>query len=275
MKFALKQFVMTDTKRWKRAAERIVRQRLDLTPIEALSPRSRPQDEAQGYALQVEVNRLLSKSGLGRVVGHKIGCTTSVMQAFLGIPNPCAGDVFEETVCHGHATLPRSGFVKLGIECEIAVELGRNVFPTDGPFTRDTIAPAVHAVMAAMEIVDDRYRNYAELGVPTLIGDDFFDSGCVLGEPLLEWRELDLTALSGVTLINDQEVGRGTGGLIMGHPFDALAWLARSRAARGMGLKQGEFVLLGSVVETKWLDAGDSARIEIDALGSVSMRVTR
>ncbi len=265
---------MTDTKRWKRAAERIVQQRLALTPIESLSPRSRPQDESQGYELQVEVNRLLSKSGLGRVVGHKIGCTTSVMQAFLGIPHPCAGDVFEETVRHGFATVPRSGFVRLGIECEIAVELGRNVFPTDGPFTRETIAPAVHAVMAAIELVDDRYHNYGELGVPTLIGDDFFDSGCVLGEPVVEWRDLDLTGLCGVTRINDKEVGRGTGGLIMGHPFDALAWLAQSRAARGMGLKRGEFVLLGSVVETKWLNAGDDVRIEIDALGGAGLRVT-
>jgi 2-oxo-3-hexenedioate decarboxylase/2-keto-4-pentenoate hydratase len=266
---------MTDTKRWKRAAEHIVRQRLALTPIEALSPRSRPQDEAQGYALQAEVNRLLSKSGFGRVVGHKIGCTTSVMQAFLGIPHPCAGDIFEETVRYGSATVPRSGFIKLGIECEIAVELGRNVFPSDGPFTRDTIAPAVHAVMAAMEIVDDRYRNYGELGVPTLIGDDFFDSGCILGEPVTEWRDLDLSALAGATWVNGKEIGRGTGGLIMGHPFDALAWLARSRAARGMGLKQGEFVLLGSVVETKWLNAGDVARIEIESLGSAALKVTR
>ena len=265
---------MTDTKRWKRAAEHIVRQRIALTPIEALSPRSRPQDEAQGYALQTEVNRLLSKAGYGRVVGHKIGCTTPVMQAFLGIPNPCAGDVFEQTVRHGSATVPRSGFVKLGIECEIAVELGRNVFPSDGPFTRDSIAPAVNALMAAIEIVDDRYRNYSELGVPTLIGDDFFDSGCVLGEPVFEWRDLDLTAISGATWINGKEVGRGAGRLIMGHPFDALAWLARSRAARGMGLKQGEFVLLGSVVETKWLNAGDEARIEIEALGSTSLNVT-
>lgn len=222
----------------------------------------------------MEVNRLLTKSGFGRVVGHKIGCTTSVMQAFLGIPNPCAGDIFEETVRQGFATVPRSGFVKLGIECEIAVELGRNVFPSDGPFTRDSIAPAVHAVMAAIEIVDDRYRNYSELGVPTLIGDDFFDSGCVLGDPVVEWRHLDLPALSGVTRVNGKEVGRGTGGLIMGHPFEALAWLAHSRAARGMGLKQGDFVLLGSVVETKWLNAGDDARIEIEALGGVGLKVT-
>jgi hypothetical protein len=28
------------------------------------------------------------------------------------------------------------------------------------------------------------------------------------------------------------------------------------------------------VVETKWLDAGDNARIEIDTLGDVGIRVT-
>jgi 2-keto-4-pentenoate hydratase len=41
-----------------------------------------------------------------------------------------------------------------------------------------------------------------------------------------------------------------------------------------MGLKQGEFVLLGSVVETKWLNAGDDARVEVESLGSVSLKVT-
>ena len=51
-------------------------------------------------------------------------------------------------------SVPRSGFVKLGIECEIAVELARNIFPSDGPFTRENIAPAVQSVMVAMEIVD-------------------------------------------------------------------------------------------------------------------------
>ena len=92
---------------------------------------------------------------------------------------------------------------------------------------------------------------------------------------MTEWRDLDLSALAGATWVNGKEIGRGTGGLIMGHPFDALAWLARSRAARGMGLKQGEFVLLGSVVETKWLNAGDVARIEIESLGSAALKVTR
>lgn len=256
------------------AASRLRDQRLALTPIDDLSEQLRPRNEAQGYALQAELNRLLVEAGMGPLVGHKIGCTTSVMQAFLNIPNPCAGRIFGHTVLHRSGRIPHSGFVKVGIECEIAVELGRDLAAAGAPFTRDSVAVAVGGVMAAIEIVDDRYQDYRTLGVPTLIADDFFDSGCVLGEPVRDWSRLDLPRLSGLTTINGVEVGRGTGALVMGHPFEALAWLANSRARHKLGpLKAGEFVLLGSVVETKWLKAGDEARIEIEEMGSLSLTV--
>jgi 2-keto-4-pentenoate hydratase len=259
---------------WTRPAETLVAQRLSLSPIEPLPQAWRPQNETEAYALQAEVNRLLGKAGLGRQSGHKIGCTTPVMQTFLGIPNPCAGVIFDKTVLRRSGRIPRSGFVKLGIECEIAVELARDLGPDDAPFTRGSVATAVGAVMAAIEIVDDRYRDYRTLGVPTLIADDFFDSGCVLGDPLTDWKRLDLTRLSGSTTINGSEVGRGTGALVMGHPFEALAWLARSRMQHGLGsLKAGTFVLLGSVVETKWLNAGDKACIEIESLGKLELQI--
>lgn len=260
--------------RFEKAATRLAEQRLSLTPIEPLPRNQRPAGELDGYRIQQALNRLLAAEGLGSVVGHKIGCTTPVMQRFLGIPNPCAGEVFEKTVLQRSGQVPRAGFVRLGIECEIAVELGRDIYPQDAPFTRDSVAASVAAVMAAIEIVDDRYADYRELGVPTLIADDFFDAGCVLGEPKYEWRELDLARISGATYINGTQVGRGTGALVMDHPLEALAWLARSRAQRGMGLRQGTFVLLGSVVETKWLQAGDEVRVEIEDLGQASLSVS-
>lgn len=232
----------------------------------------RPRDETEGYATQAEANALLEKQ-LGPVAGHKIGCTTPVMQAFLNIPSPCSGDVFASTVLRGKATVSRAAYRKVGIECEIVAELDRDVSPDEAPFTRDSIADAVGAIMAGIEIVDDRYRDYRTLGVPTLIADNFFNAGCVLGEPVTEWR--DLAALQGRMLINGIEVGRGTGAMVLGHPLEALAWLANSRAGRGLGLARGRFVFLGSLVETKWLNAGDSARIEIDKLGSLEIGVTQ
>jgi 2-keto-4-pentenoate hydratase len=256
------------------AATLLLDQRLSLRPITDLPAAIRPQTEGEGYALQRVLNGLLTVAGMGRQVGHKIGCTTSVMQKFLGIANPCAGAVFEKTVLRRSAHVPHSGFVRLGIECEIAVELSGDLAPAGAPVDRESASKAVGAVMASIELVDERYENFRTLGVPTLIADDFFDSGCLLGDPVRDWRKLDLASLSGSTFINGVEVGRGTGALVMGHPLEALAWLANARARHGLDpLRAGEFVTLGSIVETKWLNAGDEVRVQIEELGELTLDV--
>lgn len=247
-----------------RAADEIARVRLARCVLARLPDALRPGDEAAAYRLQAAVNRRLAAAGWGAPVGHKIGCTTPVMQAFLGIPNPCAGEVFGSTVFEVAGTFRTADAIRLGVECEIAVRLGRDV---NGRLARAEAADAVASVHASIEVVDDRYEDYATLGTPTLIADDFFNAGCVLGAPVTDWRTLDLAGLQGRMVINDDEVGRGVGADILGHPLDALIWLAASMAARGRVLQAGEFVTLGSLVATKWVAAGDEVRIEIDGLG--------
>jgi 2-oxo-3-hexenedioate decarboxylase/2-keto-4-pentenoate hydratase len=256
--------------RHRRAAEILRDARLARTPIDRLPENCRPRDEPDGYAVQEALHGLLTGAGLGPVAGHKIGCTTPVMQAYLGIRSPCAGGVHASTVRHGEARVGHGDYLRVGVECEIAVRLGEDLGPAGAPFDRARVAPAVEAVLVAMEIVDDRYRDYRSLDVPTLIADDFFNAGCVLGPPVARWRDLDLPALAGVTRLNGAAVGRGEGRAVMGHPFEALAWLANLRARRGLALHAGEFVLLGSVVETRWVGPGDEVAVAVEGLGEVS-----
>ncbi|MEY3264617.1 MAG: hypothetical protein RL717_2094 [Pseudomonadota bacterium] len=256
------------------AARELLGQRISLEPIAPLPDHLRPSDLAEGFAIQSELNTLLTRAGLGELVGHKIGCTTPVMQAFLNINQPVSGRIFSNTVLHGHAVAPHGGFVKVGMECEIAVRLAHDLPTQSAPYTRETVAAAVGEVMAAIELVDERYENYRTLGLPTLLADDFFNAGCVLGEPVSDWHGLDLAALEGIVTINGVEVGRGLGSLVMGHPLNALAWLANSQAEHGMpNLKAGEFILLGSVVETQWLHVGDRVQIEIGGLGKINLDI--
>jgi len=56
--------------------------------------------------------------------------------------------------------------------------------------------------------------------------------------------------------------GHGDGGMIHSHPFEALAWLTNSRAARGLGLRNGAFVFLGSLIETKRPNAGERSALK-------------
>jgi 2-oxo-3-hexenedioate decarboxylase/2-keto-4-pentenoate hydratase len=230
----------------------------------------RPEDEAEAYRVQDALHTLLEDGGMGSPTGHKIGCTTPVMQSFLGIPNPCAGAVFDSTVREVSGSFDFDRLLHPGVECEMAVRLGADLPAHGAPYDRSTVAPAVGAVMAAIELVDDRWFDYKSVDTPTLIADDFFGAGCVLGPPMTGWQGLDLTAVKGSMFINGAHVGSGSGADIMGHPFEALAWLANSMAARGGGLRAGEFVLLGSLVETKWVERGDLVTIEQPGLGTAS-----
>jgi 2-keto-4-pentenoate hydratase len=244
--------------------------RIERRRFHRLPKACRPEDEASGYAIQDALHARLTAAGWGALAGHKIGCTTPVMQKFLSIPNPCAGGVFAPTVRHERGKFRHADFLHVGVECEIAVRLAEDLPAERAPYARPAVAAAVDACMAAIEVVDDRYEDYRSLDAPTLIADDFFNAGCVLGAPVATWRELDLAGLRGRMMINGVEVGTGRGGDILGHPLEALAWLANALAERGRQLRAGEFVLLGSVVETRWVDAGDLVEIAIEGLGRAS-----
>ena len=109
------------------------------------------------------------------------------------------------------------------------------------------------------------------MSTATLIADDFFGAGAVLGEPNTDWRSVDLGAVSGGMSINGTSVGSGLGGDILGHPLEALAWIANSLNGRRSRLRAGEFVLLGSLVQTVWVNRGDRVEVDVQHLGRASI----
>ena len=255
-----------------RAAELLSAARLARARFGRLPEECRPPDLMAAYAVQDALHARLNVAGCGVVAVHKIGCTTPVMQRFLAIDHPCAGGVFASTVQHGRGSFRHGDFHHVGVECEIAVRLAHDLPALGAPYRRAGVGPAIGACMAAIEVVDDRYEDYRSLDTPTLVADDFFNAACVLGAPVEAWRELDLATIRGRMTINGAEVGAGSGGDILGHPLEALAWLANALAARGRQLQAGEFVLLGSVVETRWVEVGDSVEVALEGLGGASAR---
>jgi 2-keto-4-pentenoate hydratase len=251
------------------AAEIIATARRSRTPLQPLAGDAAPQDEAEGYRIQDAVHGLLA-ADFGKLVGYKIGCTSPVMQQYLNIPHPCAGGVFASGVHASGVALKAKDFVRVGVECEIAVKLARDLLPTEAPFTAEWVAEAVEAYLLAIEIVDDRYSDWQTIGAPTLVADDFFAAACVLGAAVPRSAAPDLLKVVGRALINGVEVGQSTGADVLGHPHHALAWLANHLAASGNGLRAGEIVLTGSLVKTIWLDAGDEVVMELARLGTVA-----
>ncbi len=226
-----------------------------------------PADLAAGYALQHRVARAL---GAVPPAGFKIGATTKVMQEYLGLPGPAAGFVPPGTPQASGARFRFADFLAVGVECEVAVRLGRDIAP--GPITAAEAESAVADVMAAIEIVEKRYGDLRELGTPTLVADQVFHAGGVLAAPPKKWRKIDLGAIWGEMFVDGVSRGGGHGRDLLGHPMAALAWLADSGAAHAFGgLRKGQVVWLGSVIPPLWLDGPCHVEARFEGLGSAEL----
>src|ERR1700761_3804336 len=100
------------------AAQVIATARRNHQPLRALTADMMPADEAAGDRIQRAVHDLLLPQA-GALVGYKIGCTSAVMQQYLGIPHPCGGGVFAKGVHDSGVVLPAGGFGWGGVEWEI------------------------------------------------------------------------------------------------------------------------------------------------------------
>jgi 2-keto-4-pentenoate hydratase len=230
-----------------------------LAPLGAAAPA----DVAAGYALQ---RRVAEAVGALPPAGFKIGATTRQMQEYLGLDGPAAGFVPAASVNASPLAVRFADFQAPGVECEIAVRLGRDLPP--GPCDAAQAADAVAEVMAAIEIVEKRYGDLAALGTPTLIADQVFHASGVLAPGVAGWRALDLGATRGEIWIDGVSRGSGHGRDLLGHPMQALAWLAGSPAAAMFGgLRAGQVVWLGSVTPPMWLEGPCEVRVAYEGLG--------
>jgi len=239
-----------------------------------LPPELAPRTESEAYAIQDAFVALRAEK-LGALAGYKIALTSPEMRRFVGVDTPQAGVMFVSTLHRSPARVRAADYVRLIVEFEIAIRIADDLPAADKPFFRERVAQSVGAVMPALELADDRNADYKALPKHPfeLIADNCWNEGAVLGAPVEDWKAIDLAAVRGIATINRNKVGEGRGADVMGHPLDALAWLADHLASLGRGLLRGDVVITGSIVTSKTVTAGDHVVFDVEGLGRVELRV--
>lgn len=253
------------------AAAALRRIRQDRVPVAPLPPGIAPSTEAEGAAVQAALAGL---AGAEPPAGFKIGATGKRMQVYLGVDAPIAGFMRAEDIYHGHADLRFADFIEPGVECEVAVRLARDLPP--GPCSLEQATAAVGEFFAAVEIVENRYGDLKALGTPTLLADQMYHCAAVIGDGHgVDWRGLDIGALSGRISLDDGTADQGVTTDLLGHPLNGLAWLAGSAEAAAFGgLKAGQVVMLGSVTPPVWLSGPATVTVSFPPLPAVTVRLT-
>src|SRR6202171_1884868 len=216
----------------------------------AASVRAAPLDDA--YRVQDALHPLMAEAGRGEIAGWKIALTSKAMQQMTGVDQPAAGAIFSKVVHPSPARVDLAAYHHLGIEFEVAVRLADDLPASGGPWTRASVAGRVAACMPAFELVEDGDADYKTLDAFTLVAQNAWNGGVVLGAAVTFWRALELETAVTRAWLNDEAAGQGKTGEALGHPFEAVAWLANLLNGRGGMIRRGMIVMTGSSITTKF-----------------------
>ena len=242
-----------------------------LTACQVLDPlSSRHPDITIEDAYAIQQRLIARRLGAGeRVVGKKIGVTSQAVMNMLGVFQPDFGILLDGMVYNEGQPIDARTLIQPKAEGEIAFVLKKDLM---GPgVTAADVMAATEGVMACFEIVDSRIRDW-KIQIQDTVADNASCGVFVLGDRLVDPRDVDLATCGMVLEKNGEIVATGAGAAALGHPANAVAWLANTLGRLGMGLKAGEVVLSGSLGIMVPVQAGDSLRVTIGGIGGCSVR---
>lgn len=225
--------------------------------LDALPAHCQPTTIAAAHAIQDA-----SVAALGEAVaGWKI--------AFDAHGATMRGALLGSRVLASPARLSASLVPMLCVEAEIAFRVERALPPRGHDYSYDEVAQAVTA-MAAIEIVDTRFRDFRGTPVLHRLADCMSSGGFVLGTLQPNWRGLDLKNVLVNLSIDGKTIVEHRGGHPAKDPL--LPAVALVNAMRtGEGVAAGRIMTTGTFTGMNHAKAGQEVVATFEGVGSARL----
>jgi len=241
------------------------------TPIDALTARYPDITNEEAYQVQLAGMKLRLADG-HVIVGKKIGLTSRAMQTALGVFEPDYGYITDRMMVLDGDPLMMDSLIAPKVEAEIAFVLKEDL---SGPgVTIAKVMAATAGIMPALEIIDTRIKDW-KIKIQDTIADGASIGRILVSGQMIPVTGLDMRLMGLVLEKNGDIVTTAAGAAVLGHPANAVAWLANKLALYGISLKAGEIVMSGSLTAACPVSAGDIVRASFDHMGSVGARFVK
>lgn len=252
-------------------ASRLLQVRRGGPPLDEVPLAVRPGSVTAAYEIADQVVASLGPS-LGRVVGYKVGATSTAGQTMLALEAPFYGRALASRVLRSGGRW-RSGRQGDTVEAEVGFVIAHALPSREAAYSEAEIRRAIRRVVPVLEINRPAYARPFEVGGLCLIADNGVTQAFVRGARGVVPGARSFRRETVVLEQNGREVARGTADVVLGDPLRSLVWLANALSAQGRGLDAGDLVASGAMTPPIPVVEGDVVVARYSSLGSVAFGV--
>ena len=227
-----------------------------------------PKNLNEAYKIQEIFQK---NSGRGQLGGFKIALASKVQQELCGIDHPIAGGIFANEIKSSPETFDLDNFHGLGLEFELAVTLSDDLKPGMEPFDKNNIKQFIKSLSPAFELIIDRDADYSNINPLTMITDNAWCSGIVLGKELSNWEKLNLDVIRSQLLWNDEAPQDAM--IKDANPLESLSWVSNLLTSLGRTIPKDSVIITGSVIKTRAPSKGDHIIYKVEDLSEVEIKI--
>lgn len=203
----------------------------------------------------------------GKVVGYKAGLTNPAVQKRFGTTSPVRGVLLEKMLLDDGAEVPAKFGVIPIFEADLVV-----VVKDEGINQAKSPAEVIKhlsSIRPFIELPDLVTAKEQPLSAAIITSFNVGARLGVLGKPIAATPDL-VDALGKMTVVmrdqDGKELARVPGAAILGHPLNAVVWLAQDVAQSGGRLRAGDILSLGSFTAPNFTKPGTKVTVTYEGL---------
>lgn len=213
---------------------------------ELISPDASAMTPAEALCSQAKFLRYVQQA-FGPIAGYKAGLTNPTTQKRFGANAPVAGVLFKHLLRNSPATLPANFGARPLFEADLLVEIkdARIMWAR----SQAELLPHLKSVIPFIELPDLAFADMKQANAQSITVVNVGARYGVLGQPIPYSADL-VPALAQMQVSLKDETGKqldsAPGTAILDHPLNAVLWLVQEMQRRGITLKAGDLLSLGS-----------------------------
>lgn len=207
-------------------------------------------------------------AGPGQRLGWKIGFNDRASQQRLGLAHPVIGFLRRDRRLAAGAAFPVPPGAAIKAEAEVAIRIGRDL-PAGGGI--DAAEAAIAALAPAIEIVD---VTHPLTGLEALLRGNLYQAAVVIGAERAGSLPSPRTAVRAELRTRDGVVRASEPARLPERFGELVRVVADLLGEHGEGLRAGDWIIGGSIIEPLAVTAGTSIDIDMPPLGRIALDFT-